>query len=129
MAGHTPWRQVKERRGPVTPERQAAREAYRQAMRDAEWLTALRESRGVTQVEIAEVLGVSQANVSKIERREDLYLSTLRTYVEALGGRLALTAVFPDQAMDLAAPVATAGGAGMDTGQPTGVSETTQRRS
>lgn len=129
MAGHTPWRQVKERRASVTLERQAAREAYRQAMRDAEWLTALRESRGVTQVEIAEALGVSQANVSKIERREDLYLSTLRAYVEALGGRLALTAVFPDQAMDLAAPMTTASGAGMDAGQPTGVGGTTRRQS
>jgi hypothetical protein len=48
-------------------------------------------------VDVAGRLGVSQGNVSELERREDLYLSTLREYVEALGGTLELTAVFDDE--------------------------------
>ena len=51
----------------------------------------------MTQVQVAQTLGSSQANISKIERRDDLYLSTLSEYVEALGGRLELRAVFPDE--------------------------------
>ncbi|MGH3147016.1 MAG: helix-turn-helix domain-containing protein [Rubrobacter sp.] len=59
-------------------------------------LADLRESRGVTQSELAGTLGVSQPNVSKIERNEDVHLSTLGDYVAALGGRLEINAVFPD---------------------------------
>ena len=78
------------------------RASYRQAMEDALRLAELREARGATQVEISEVLGVSQANVSQLERRDDLYLSTLQGYVEALGGKLVLLAVFPDQTIEVA---------------------------
>lgn len=42
------------------------------------------------------MMHVSQANVSRVEHQEDLYLSTLREYVAALGGELELTAVFPE---------------------------------
>jgi DNA-binding XRE family transcriptional regulator len=104
MAGHTPWRAVKARRGPDTLERQAMRAAYRRAMEDALRLAEVRETRGITQVELGDALGVSQANISQLENREDLYLSSLRGYVEALGGRLVLLAVFPDQTMELASP-------------------------
>lgn len=51
---------------------------------------------------------VTQANLSRIEHQDDLYLSTLRGYVEALGGRLELRAVFPDQTVDLRTPEAEA---------------------
>jgi hypothetical protein len=47
-------------------------------------------------VQLAAALGVSQAQVSRIENQTDLYLSTLRSYVEAMGGELQLRAVFPD---------------------------------
>jgi hypothetical protein len=47
------------------------------------------------------VLDVTQANVSRIERQDDLYLSTLGEYVAALGGHLELHAVFPDQVIAL----------------------------
>ncbi|MBI4261223.1 MAG: XRE family transcriptional regulator [Actinobacteria bacterium] len=46
---------------------------------------------------LAGALGVSQANVSRVEREGDVYLSTLRNYVSALGGKLELRAVFPDE--------------------------------
>src|ERR1051326_6593779 len=59
-------------------------------------LTALREARGVTQVEIAQAWETTQSNVSRFEHSQDTYLSTLMRYVAALGGGLELRAVFPD---------------------------------
>lgn len=59
-------------------------------------LQQLREARHHSQEEIARRLGVRQSAVSKIERRTDLYLSTLRKYVEAVGGRLEIVATFPE---------------------------------
>ena len=46
---------------------------------------------------MAEVLGIGQDSVSRLEQRSDLLISTLRGYVEALGGRLSLVAEFPDK--------------------------------
>ncbi len=68
----------------------------RRAMRDALALAALRRSRQITQVQLADALGISQGNVSRLETRSDVYLSTLRSYVEALGGHLEIAAVFGD---------------------------------
>ncbi len=65
-------------------------------MDDAVALAELRESVGTTQVELAGRMGVNQGNVSRVERRDDLYLSTLREYVRALGGELKLVVEFPD---------------------------------
>lgn len=79
------------------PVRRGRVDVYRQAMREVMALTELRESRGVTQQQLAGALAVTQPNVSRIEHQDDLFLSTLRSYVEALGGRLELRAVFPDQ--------------------------------
>lgn len=60
-------------------------------------LEELRKTRQMTQAKLAQSLGVNQGEVSKIEHRTDLYLSTLSEYVEALGGRLEIRAVFPDR--------------------------------
>jgi hypothetical protein len=49
-----------------------------------------------TQTRLAEVLEMDQGNISKLEKRTDMYLSTLRSYVEAMGGVLEIRAVFPD---------------------------------
>ena len=59
-------------------------------------LQELRKARNVTQVEVARAMNVEQASISKLERREDMYVSTLREYVRALGGELRLVASFPD---------------------------------
>ena len=59
-------------------------------------LDELRQAREKTQQELAEVLKVNQAAVSKLESRIDMYVSTLRKYVEALGGELEINARFPD---------------------------------
>lgn len=60
-------------------------------------LKDLREAFEHTQVDLAESLGVGQDTISRIERRSDLLLSTLRRYVEAMGGRLELVARFPNR--------------------------------
>lgn len=59
-------------------------------------LARLRDVRRKTQLQLAETLGISQATVSKIERQSDMYISTLRSYIDALGGRLEINAVFPE---------------------------------
>jgi DNA-binding transcriptional regulator YiaG len=90
-------REQLEKRLEADPEARERYETERQAMRDALSLSALREQVGVTQVELASALHVTQGNVSQLERKQDLYLSTLSRYVEALGGRLEMQAVFPDR--------------------------------
>ncbi len=64
-------------------------------------LDGLRRARELTQVAVAERLGVDQGAVSKIEKRADMYVSTLRGYIEAVGGHLELRAVFPDTTVDV----------------------------
>lgn len=61
---------------------------------DAIELAELRNSMETTQKELARVLNTSQENISRIERQEDLYLSTLSEYVAGLGGHLEISAVF-----------------------------------
>ena len=69
-------------------------EAYFRSLAD------VRRARDMTQEELAEVLGIKQTSVSKVERAHerhaDLYLSTLRRFIEAMGGQLRMTVVFPD---------------------------------
>jgi transcriptional regulator with XRE-family HTH domain len=60
-------------------------------------LRDLRKARQQSQETVAELLGMRQGDVSKLERRADAYLSTLRRYVEAMGGELELLATFPDR--------------------------------
>ena len=61
-------------------------------------LRELRNARKLTQVKIAKKLGITQDSVSRLEKRSDLLLSTLRKTVEAMGGSLSLIAEFPDRA-------------------------------
>lgn len=60
-------------------------------------LSDLRRAHKQTQATVAEALDVSQDQISRIEKRSDLLLSTLRKYIEGLGGTLTLTAEFPDR--------------------------------
>ena len=60
-------------------------------------LRELRKAHHRTQASMAKQLGISQDGVSRLEKRSDLLLSTLRNYVEAMGGNLHLIAEFPDQ--------------------------------
>ena len=61
-------------------------------------LRELRHARKLTQVRMAKTLGITQDSVSRLEKRSDLLLSTLRKTVEAMGGSLSLVAEFPDRA-------------------------------
>jgi DNA-binding XRE family transcriptional regulator len=61
-------------------------------------LRELRRARKLTQVRIAKALGITQDSVSRLEKRSDLLLSTLRKTVKAMGGNLSLVAEFPDRA-------------------------------
>ena len=83
-------------RAKMSPDAQARSAARAEAMLLEMQLQELRKSRNVTQVELADLMQVEQASISKLERREDMYVSTLREYVRALGGELKLVAAFPD---------------------------------
>src|SRR5882724_6229593 len=60
-------------------------------------LRDLRQAEQLTQERMAELMGVEQENVSRLERRADLLLSTLSSYVAAMGGKLRLIAEFPNR--------------------------------
>ena len=62
-------------------------------------LDELREARALTQEHLAKILHVKQSAISKLERRADMYVSTLQDFVRAMGGRLEIRAVFPEGAV------------------------------
>lgn len=68
-----------------------------QEIREEINLRELRRLRKLTQVRLSKKLKIGQEGVSRIEKRTDLYLSTLRSYVEAVGGKLSLIVEFPDR--------------------------------
>jgi hypothetical protein len=74
-------------------------------VRDIEALNEIRERRAASQSGATGTPGTSRSNVSELElgmaEDEDVYLATLRHYIEALGGRLAIAAVFPDETIRL----------------------------
>jgi transcriptional regulator with XRE-family HTH domain len=70
---------------------------YRELREEVESLAALRKAVGKAQVDVASKLGISQPSVSKIEKQTDMYLSTLRNYVRAIGGDLEFVVKFPEQ--------------------------------
>ena len=87
------WSDIKARIKPAT---RARIEAEGRSLSDDLHLSQLRKARGLTQETMAELLGVSQAEVSKMERRTELYIGTLRKFIEAMNGELVLAARFPD---------------------------------
>lgn len=89
-------RNFKELRSRMEPERRARVEQRVKDALKAMPLEELREARELTQNQLAKVLHVSQGAVSKVERRADMYVSTLRSYVRAIGGDLQIRAVFPE---------------------------------
>jgi transcriptional regulator with XRE-family HTH domain len=83
----------------LDPARRAGIEAEA-ARLHTEYLTLqeLRKAKALTQVQLAETLGIQQATVAKYERQSDLLLSTLTSYVRAMGGSLKLMVEFPGKA-------------------------------
>ena len=87
------FRELEASMSPDRRERVAARVKAELALMP---LHQLRQAREMTQTRLAEVLEMDQGNISKLEKRTDMYLSTLRSYIEAMGGALEIRAVFPD---------------------------------
>ncbi len=105
MTGHRPWREI---RGDADkdPERRRRVEAFRretekEILAYEQSLAELRRARAFTQAQLAEALDVPQSQVSRIEHQAELYISTLARYLEAMGGRLELVAVFEDRRVRL----------------------------
>jgi transcriptional regulator with XRE-family HTH domain len=88
-----PFRQLRER---MSPEAQAAAGRKTQALLAEMPLQELRQARHLTQEQLASILRIKQASISKLERRTDMYISTLRSLIEAMGGKLEITAKFPE---------------------------------
>ena len=78
-----------------TPERRARVDARKAQLRAAMPLHELRQARAMTQKAVGDALKVKQPAVAKLERRADMYVSNLRAYIEAMGGRLNIVAEFP----------------------------------
>lgn len=85
-----------ELRARMSPESRARAEASAQAMLAEMPLNELRQARGLSQKMLAEVLHIQQPAIAKLEKRTDMYLSTLRSHIEAMGGKLEVVARFPD---------------------------------
>jgi transcriptional regulator with XRE-family HTH domain len=86
-------------------------------------LQELRKARELSQEELAESLGVNQATVSKLERRTDMYISTMRRFVGAMGRDLQITARFPDGSVRIDQFAQLARGGGSTTPSPRGADE------
>jgi hypothetical protein len=84
-------------RAKMAPESQARAKARTRAMLEELALQELRLALNLTQEQVAEAMKMNQGAVSKMERQSDIYVSTLRKFVAALGGRLKLVASFPDR--------------------------------
>jgi len=80
----------------ITPERRKKIEAKKAEMRAAMGLHDVRRSKAMTQKALGETLNVKQPAIAKMERRNDMYVSNLRAYIEAMGGELRLIAAFPE---------------------------------
>ncbi|MGH8056682.1 MAG: helix-turn-helix domain-containing protein [Candidatus Entotheonellia bacterium] len=89
---------LQEKMAALDPARQARIKAETERLQ-AEYMTLqdLRKAREMTQVRLAEILGKSQVTVAQMEKRTDVMLSTLRSYIEAMGGQLDLVVRFPDR--------------------------------
>lgn len=89
----TRFRDIRER---LSPERQERIRQRTEELLEELPLQELRQARAWSQEQLAEALGLNQATISKLERRTDMYLSSLRRFIEAMGGELEITASFPE---------------------------------
>lgn len=101
MSGHRKWSEVRKGR-PSTPEDLERRARARQELEEeiaqhTRSLKQLRRAKRMTQSQLGMLMNVSQAQVSRVENQADLYLSTLRSYIQAMGGELQLRVSFPDE--------------------------------
>ncbi|MEM8988245.1 MAG: helix-turn-helix transcriptional regulator [Pseudomonadota bacterium] len=98
MSGRKPFKGLTENWAAERKKRVADKTA---AMEEELDLAALREALGLSQTELAEMLGRSQGAISQLENRTDMTLSNLRRVIEGMGGRLKVSAEFPDKTVSL----------------------------
>ena len=89
-------KKYEELRKKMRSEVRARAEARTRKMLEEMPLQELRQALEHTQEELAQILRVEQATVSKMERRTDMYISTLRRFIQAMGGQLEITAKFAE---------------------------------
>lgn len=89
-------KRFQELRAGMSPAARVASEAEHRRLLQEMSLHQLRKARELTQTKIAEDLHIGQGDVSKLERRTDMYVSTLASYLQAVGASLEIRAVFPD---------------------------------
>src|SRR5690349_10736991 len=83
----------KERRNKI--EKRVAKERAAMALRE------IRQAQSLTQQQLAKTLHLNQAAISKVEKQSDMYVSTLRRFLEAMGGELRIVAHFPDRDVEI----------------------------
>ena len=83
-------------RAAMSPRAQSLAKAKAREMLAEMPLYELRQARGLSQKMLAEVLHVQQPAIAKLEKRTDMYISTLRSHIQAMGGELEITARFPE---------------------------------
>ena len=89
---------LKEKMSQLAPDRRKRIEAETERLhQEYPTLQDLRKAKALTQTQLAETLGIRQSTVAQMEKRSDLLISTLRSYIEAMGGRLDLVVAFPDR--------------------------------
>ena len=93
MSGRRPFSELT--RG-VSPERRRRIDETKRELLAEMPLHELRRARALTQQELAQMLKVNQPAISKLEQRADVYISSLRSYIEAVGGKLRIVADFPE---------------------------------
>jgi predicted transcriptional regulator len=91
MTGHRPFSELTKN---FTPARRARVAAKAAELRETMTLEELRKARSLSQEEVADSLSVGQPAVAKLEKRTDMHVGNLRRYIEALGGKLEITARF-----------------------------------
>jgi transcriptional regulator with XRE-family HTH domain len=92
------WSEI---RGTFPPELEAEIERRIRDAAGVMTLHQLREARNLTQVNLAKVLNVNQGAVSRMEKRTDMYVSTLRNFIQAMGGQLQVKAIFPEGEVEI----------------------------
>lgn len=98
MAGRHSFAELRAR---MSPEAQAQAEVEAQRLGEEMDLAEVRRALKLSQEEIGQTLQIKQGSVAKIEKRADMYVSTLRRFIEAMGGELEIVARFPDHAVKI----------------------------
>ncbi len=94
-------RNFKELEAKMSPQRRARAEAMAHDQMADMLLAEIRRRAGLTQTDLAQILGIQQPSLSKLEAQDDMQISTLRRIIAALGGKLELIAKFPSGAVRL----------------------------